>query len=56
MKQQIKLTSKFRRSIDELAKYYRNMNPKDKLIETIMISDLCMKLADARRRVKSYGK
>jgi|GEM_PF-5495498 len=43
---------KFKRSIEDHIQYYRNKGIKEKLLDTIMLSDLCIKLAEARNKIK----
>ncbi|MEW6556465.1 MAG: hypothetical protein AB1349_03820 [Elusimicrobiota bacterium] len=48
--------SKFRRSIDDHANYYRKKSIKEKLVETLLISEFCRNLAEAGKKVKFSGK
>jgi hypothetical protein len=47
---------KFKRSIEEHIQYYRNKSMREKLLDAIMLSDLCIKLAEARNKIKCNGK
>lgn len=53
--QKLKIT-KFKRSIDDHRIYYSKKNIKEKLVDTLALSDLCRKLHKSGLKVKFSGK